>query len=156
MSGMPRGRSSQDIAAGAIIVALAVAALVVLSKIPTAKFQTIGPDLFPRMCAYGLIAAGIALLVRGFLRKGARLESLQWRGMLFVVAGIVAFGLLAPRFGYAVGGFATVVISGFASREVTPGKLVVFACGLIAFSVALFTFVLKVPMPALNIAGFVV
>jgi len=156
MSASSRGRSTQDIAAGAVIVALAVAALVVLAKIPTAKFQTIGPDLFPRLCAYGLVAGGIALVVRGFLRKGVRLERVEWRGMLLVVAGIVAFGLIAPRFGYAVGGFATVVISGFATREVTPGKLVVFACVLIAFSVALFTFVLKVPMPAFNIAGIVV
>ena len=113
-------------------------------------------DLFPRLCAYGLILGGIGLLLRGFLRKGVRLERVEWRGMVLVVAGIVAFGLLAPRFGYAVGGFATVVISGFATREVTPSKLVVFAVALIAFSVALFTFVLKVPMPALNIAGFVV
>lgn len=156
MSGMQRARSTQDIAAGAIIVALAVAVLVVLSRIPTAKFQSIGPDLFPRMCAYGLIAGGVALVVRGLLRRGATLELPQWRGMLLVVAGIVAFGLLAPRFGYAVGGFATVVIAGFATRDVTPGKLVVFACGLIVFSVALFTFVLKVPMPALKLAGFVI
>ena len=48
------------------------------------------------------------------------------------------------------------VISGFATREVTPGQLVVFACGLIAFSVALFTFVLKVPMPAFSIARLLV
>ena len=52
---MRRGTSStQDIAAGAVIVALAVAALVVAVEASrTAKFQTIGPDLFPRLCAYG-------------------------------------------------------------------------------------------------------
>lgn len=154
MAGNSRGRSSQDIAAGAIVIALAIAVLVALSRIPQAKFQAISPDLFPRLCAYALIAGGIGLLVRGLLRRGPSLELPPWRGVVLVVLGVVTFGLAAPRLGYAVAGFLTVVIAGFATREVTPAKLVVFACGLIAFSVVLFSYLLKVPMPAFAFRGF--
>jgi len=149
-----RMRGSQDVAAGAVIVAFAVAVLVALSRIPTTKFQAISPDLFPRVCAYLLIAAGVALLVRGFLRAGAAFTWPPWRSVVLVVLGVVAFGLAAPRFGYAVGGFLTIVIAGFATREVRPLRLVGFACAMIAFSVVLFTYLLKVPMSPFNLRAF--
>ena len=147
-------RASQDIAAGAVVVAFAAAVLVALSRIPTAKYQTIGPDLFPRVCAYALIAGGIALLLRGFLRRGPALSLPGVRGLVLIVLAVVAFGLTAPTFGYAVAGFLTIIISGFATREVRPLQLVVFAGGMIAFSIVLFTFILKVPMPAIAMFGF--
>lgn len=141
-------RASQDVAAGAAVIAFAVAVLVALSRIPTAKYQAISPDLFPRVCAYLLIAGGIALLVRGFLRGGAAFSWPPWRGVVLIVLSVVAFGLAAPRFGYAVGGFLTLVIAGLAARDVRPLRLVGFAVAMIAFSVLLFSYVLKVPMAA--------
>ena len=147
-------RGTQDIAAGAVVVAFAAAVLVALSRIPTAKYQAISPDLFPRVCAYALILGGIALLVRGFLRAGPSLERANWRGVVLVVLSVVVFGFVAPRFGYAVAGFLTIVIAGFGARDAKPLSLVVFATGLIAFSVVLFSVVLKVPMPAFTLRGF--
>ena len=148
-----RGRGTQDIAAGAVVVAFAVAVLIALARIPKAKFQAISPDLFPRVCAFLLIAAGIALVVRGLTREGPRLEWPQLRGLVLVILGVVAFGVLTPRFGYAVGGFVAVVVAGFATRAVKPLPLVVFAAVLIALSVGLFTYVLKVPMPPFALRG---
>ena len=152
MAADPR-RSSQDIAAGTVVIAVAAAVLVALSRIPQAKFQAISPDLFPRICAYALIAGGVGLLVRGFLRRGPPIELPPWRGVVLVVLAVVVFGLAAPRVGYVPAGFLTLVIAGFATHEVTPVKLVVFACGLSAFSYGLFTFLLKVPMPAFALRG---
>jgi putative tricarboxylic transport membrane protein len=154
MAKIPHVRAAQDIAAGAVVIAFAGAVLLVLSRIPTAKFQSIGPDLFPRVCAYALLAGGIALLLRGFLRSGPALALPGMRGLALIVLAVVAFGATAPTFGYAVAGFLTIVISGFATREVKPLQLIVFAGGMIAFSIALFTFVLKVPIPAIAILGF--
>lgn len=146
-------RASQDVAAGAVVVAFAVAVLVALSRIPTAKYQAISPDLFPRVCACALIVAGIALLVRGFLHAGPAFTWPPLRGVVLVVLAVAAFGLAAPRVGYAIGGFLTIVISGFAARDVRPLRLVGFACGLLAFSVGLFSYVLKVPMAAFTLRG---
>lgn len=147
-------RASQDVAAGTVVVAFAGAVLVGLSRIPTAKYQSIGADLFPRVCAYALIACGIGLLLRGFLRSGATLALPRWRDVALIVLAVVAFGLIAPRLGYAVAGLVTIVISGFATREVKPRQLAIFAVLLIAFSIVLFSFVLKVPMPAILLPGF--
>ena len=67
---------------------------------------------------------------------------------------VVAFAAIAPRFGYAIAGFLTIVISGFATRAVKPLQVIVFACGMIVFSILLFSYALKVPMPAIDVAGF--
>ena len=99
----------------------------VLSRIPTAKYQSIGPDLFPRVCAWALVVGGIGLLLRGLLRRGPALALPGVRGVALIVLAVVAFGVVAPRFGYAVAGFLTIVISGFATREVKPRQLLVFA-----------------------------
>ena len=141
----------QDVAAGAVVIAFAMAVLVALSRIPTAKYQAISPDLFPRVCALALIASGIALMMRGLLRNGPAWP--PWRGVVLVVASVVVFGVVAPRLGYAIAGFLTMVIAGLAAKDAKPLKLVIFAAGMIAFSVALFSYVLKVPMPAFALRG---
>ena len=143
----------QDVAAGAVVIAFAMAVLVALSRIPTAKYQAISPDLFPRVCALALIASGIALMMRGLLRNGPAFAWPPWRGVVLVVASVVVFGVVAPRLGYAIAGFLTMVIAGLAAKDAKPLKLVIFAAGMIAFSVALFSYVLKVPMPAFALRG---
>lgn len=142
-----RVRSSRDVSAGAVVVAIATAVLASLSRIPATKYQAIAPDLFPRVCACALVVAGLALVVRGFVRDGPAFEWPAWRGVVLVTAGVVAFGLAAPRFGYAVAGLLTIVLSGLASRGTKPWTIAAFAVAMIAFSVVLFTYVLKVPMP---------
>ena len=106
------------------------------------------------MCAYALIAAGIVLLLRGFLRVGSnvRLAAMARRGASSCLRSW-RFGLIAPRFGYAVAGLLTIVISGFAARDAKPVSLLAFALGMVTFSVVLFSFVLKVPMPAFTLRG---
>lgn len=147
-------KSSRDIAAGAVVIAFAGAVLAVLSRIPTAKYQAIGPDLFPRVCALALIVGGLGLLLRGLLRRGPGLALPGVRGVALIVLAVVAFGLIAPRLGYALAGFVTIVVSGFATREVKPRQLLVFACAMTAFSIVLFGWILKVTMPAIAIFGF--
>jgi hypothetical protein len=146
-------RSSQDIAAGTVVIAFAGAVLLVLSRIPTAKFQSIGPDLFPRVCAWALVLGGIGILLRGLLRSGPALALPSLRGTLLIALAVVTFGVVAPAFGYAVAGFLTMVIAGFATREVKPRQLFIFASGMTVFSIVLFTFILKVPMPAIALFG---
>jgi hypothetical protein len=147
-------RGAQDITAGAVVIAFAAAALIALSRIPSTKYQAISPDLFPRVCAFALIAGGIALLIRGVVRAGPSFVPPPWRGVVLVVGSIVAFGLLAPRLGYAFAGFVTIVVSGLAAKDARPLGLIAFAGVLIAFSVVLFSYLLKVPMPPFALRGF--
>jgi hypothetical protein len=146
-------RLARDAVGGAIIVALAAGTLVALSRIPQARYQAISPDLFPRVCAWLLVGAGAALMLRGLLRGGERLDLPGLRSVSLVILAVLAFGYVTPTHGYLAGGFLTLVISGLATREARPAQLLVFSIGMIAFSVVLFSFILKVPMPILAIGG---
>lgn len=149
-----RIRGTRDVAAGAVVLAFAIGVLVALSRMPSAKFQAISPALFPQVCAWGLVLAGAALVVRGLARSGPGVQWPRWSGTLLVILSVIVFGLAAPRFGYAVAGFLTIVIAGFAAPNVKPVSLVVFAVGMMAVSVVLFSVVLKVPMRPFILPAF--
>lgn len=147
-------RLTQDVVSGSVVIVVAAVILTALSEIPATSYQAIPPDLFPRLCAYGMILGGIALLIRGLRASGVVVRLPAWRPVLFVVASVVLFGALTPVIGYAIAGFLTVVIGGLGSREVRLRELVLFAGGLTAFSILLFSVVLKLTIPILILPGF--
>lgn len=155
MSGEGSNRSplKQDAVAGLIVVALGIAILVALSRIGGAKYQQIPPDLFPRVCAYALVAGGCLLFLRGLLKGGARFELPRLRGLAPVVLGVILFGLLTPAVGYAPAGLALMVVSGLAAPEVRWRQLLLVSLGLIAFSIVLFSLILKLPLPIISVPG---
>jgi putative tricarboxylic transport membrane protein len=148
-----RIRLTQDVVAGAAVISLAAAILLGLSKIPKTSYQAIAPDLFPRLCAYGLIIGGIALLVRGFRTSGFAITLPALRPTVLVVVSVVLFGLLTPVIGYGIAGFLTLMIGGLGSPEVKVRQLLVFSIGLMVFSVLLFSFVLKLPTAFVILPG---
>lgn len=148
-------RLAKDIVAGIGTIAFAVGVLVALSNIPRTSYQAIPPDLFARLCAYAIIAGGVALIVRGIVRGGEAVSLPPWRAMLAVFAAVIAFGLVAPRFGYAPAGLLTLIIGGLGAPDLKLRQLLPMSAALIAFSVVLFSYVLKLPMPFLLLPGFV-
>lgn len=144
----------QDIISGMALIGLAGFFLFALSRIPHTSYQTIAPDLFPRLCTYGLLLGGVVLCIRGYLRGSAKVDIPRIRSILVVIAGVIAFGVLAPKTGYAPAGLATILISGLGSPQQRMGQLIVFALVVIAISICLFTFVLKLTVPALVLPGF--
>ncbi len=148
-------RLAKDIVAGLGTIAFAIGVLVALSKIPRTSYQAIPPDLFARLCAYAIIAGGVVLIVRGIVRGGDAVKLPPWRAMLAVFAGVVAFGLVAPRYGYAPAGLLTLIIGGLGAPDLKLRQLLLMSAVLIAFSVILFTYMLKLPMPFFIMPGFV-
>ncbi len=148
-------RLAKDIVAGIGTIAFAIGVLVALSKIPRTSYQAIPPDLFARLCAYAIIAGGVVLIVRGIVRGGDAVKLPPWRAMLAVFAGVVAFGLVAPRYGYAPAGLLTLIIGGLGAPDLKLRQLLLISAALIALSVILFTYMLKLPMPFFIMPGFV-
>lgn len=148
-------RLAKDIVAGLGTIAFAIGVLVALSKIPRTSYQAIPPDLFARLCAYAIIVGGVVLIVRGIVRGGDAVKLPPWRAMLAVFAGVVAFGLVAPRYGYAPAGLLTLIIGGLGAPDLKLRQLLLMSAALIAFSIILFTYMLKLPMPFFIMPGFV-
>jgi putative tricarboxylic transport membrane protein len=147
-------RITQDIVSGIVTIVLAIVTLMALSTIPRTSYQAIAPDLFPRLCAYGLILGGLVLIGRGILRGGASINLPPLRPFLAVLLGVIAFGAIAPRAGFAPAGLLTLVISGIGSPDLKFRQTILAAVGLIIFSVVLFHSVLKLPMPVLMLPGY--
>jgi hypothetical protein len=147
-------RLTQDIVSGIATIGLAIGTLMALSGIPQTSYQAIAPDLFPRLCAYGLILGGLVLIGRGIVRGGANVTLPPARAFLAVLAGVIAFGVIAPRAGYAPAGLLTLVVSGLGASDLKLRQLINVSAGLIIFSIVLFSYVLKLPMPVLVLPGY--
>lgn len=147
-------RVTQDIVSGIATIVLAIVTLMALSTIPRTAYQAIAPDLFPRLCAYGLILGGLVLIGRGIVRGGDSVKLPPPRAFLAVLAGVIAFGAIAPRAGFAPAGFLTLVISALGSPDLKFRQMIVASVGLTIFSVVLFSYLLKLPMPVLVLPGY--
>jgi len=152
-AGFPRVRGAQDALGGVVVAVVAAAVLLVLSRMSVASYSAFSPALFPRICAWGLLLGGLLLVARGFLKDGPGLERVPLRPALFVTLAILVFGIVTPVAGYAVAGLLTVVIGGLATPEMRPRELAIVSLALIAGSVGLFSFVLKLSIPILILPG---
>ena len=72
---------------------------------------------------------------------------------MLVLLAVVVFGLVSPRLGYAVGGLLTLVIGGLAASDLRLRELLPISVALIAISVVLFSYVLKLSIPILLLPG---
>jgi hypothetical protein len=147
-------RGPQDVLAGILVVVLGALVLAALSRMRVAAYTSVSPSLFPRVCTYALMAGGAALILRGLLRDGPGLERLRLWPLALVTLAIVLFGMVAPLAGYAVAGLLTLVIGGLAAPDLRLRELIVMSLCLVAFSVALFSWALKLTMPILVLPGF--
>lgn len=146
-------RLTQDIVSGIATIVLAILVLLVLSRIPQSSYQAIAPDLFPRLCAIGLILAGLVLIGRGAVRGGADIGALPWRALAAVIGSVVAFGAVAPWLGCAPAGLLTLLISGLGTPELKFRQLLIVSVVLTIFAAFLFGYVLKLSLPILVLPG---
>ncbi|AZO78707.1 MULTISPECIES: tripartite tricarboxylate transporter TctB family protein [unclassified Bosea (in: a-proteobacteria)] len=152
-----RIRSTQDLAAGLFMIALAALALFLSSDLPTGTLRQIGPGMLPK--SFAVICAGLgALLAFNSLRyNGEKLSGWSWRGVIFVLGAAVVFGLTirgfelgplkVPQLGMLVSGPLVVLISGFAAEDVKLKELVIFAAVMTTFCALLFKYALGLPIP---------
>ena len=152
-----RVRSTQDLAAGLFMIALAGLALFLSRDLPTGTLRQIGPGMLPK--SFAVICAGLgALLAFNSLRyKGEKLAGWSWRGVFFVLGAAVVFGLTirgfeigplkVPQLGMLVSGPLVVLISGLAAEDVKIKELVIFAAAMTTGCALLFKYALGLPIP---------
>ncbi|MDF2809854.1 MAG: hypothetical protein K0S56_885 [Microvirga sp.] len=142
-------RGPQDVMAGLTVIVISAVVLRKLSLITTTSYSSFSPALFPRVCTYGIILGGLALILRGLVKDGPGLDGLPFRAVVLVTLAVGAFGFVAPALGYAPAGLLTLLIGGLAAPDVRFRELLGVSVFLIVFSVALFSFALKLTMPIL-------
>lgn len=137
----------QDFGGGLIIVAVAIFAWWQSSDLAIGTLGGMGPGMLPRALSVLLGLLGLALLVSSLLERGLRLYRFSFRGLIFILGAMVAFGAAVRPLGLVVAGPAAIIIGAFASDEVRWGETLIFGILTTVFCVGLFKFALGLPIP---------
>ena len=151
-----RVRSPQDLLAGLVLVAIALFALWASSNLSQGRLGAVGPGLMPRATAVlvGLVGAAVALVA--FIAPGPRLERWSLRGPFFVCLALVAFAVTIRWMGLVVAGPLVAIVGSAASPDTRIKEILIFGIAVTLFSIALFKYVLNLPIPVLIIPGVII
>lgn len=148
-------KSQQDFAGGLFLVAIGLIALIASWNLPLGTMRQMGPGMFPRSLSLITILLGVLIGLNALRYEGHALERWSYRGMWFILGGVILFGLTVrgypplgiPPLGLIVSGPLVVVISGLASPETRWREIIPFGVVMTGFCILLFKFILQQPIP---------
>jgi hypothetical protein len=140
-------RNPKDFWAGALFMAIGLAAIVLGSRYNLGTAARMGPGYFPRILGIMLMGLGAIIALRGLRSHGAPLPAWKWRPTLIVLGSVVIFGLIVTTVGMAISVVLLIVLSSAASPEFRPKEAVVSAILLAMLAVGVFVVGLKLQVP---------
>jgi putative tricarboxylic transport membrane protein len=140
-------KGPQDFIGGLVLVAVSIFALWACSDLQGMHGFSFGPGTAPRMFAVLLMGLGATVALVGAMQEGAALQSLSWRGPLFVMAAILFFAFAIRPLGLIVSGLASFLISALGSNETRWVEAIVVGICLTIGCAFLFPYILGLPMP---------
>ncbi|HEX3859433.1 MAG TPA: tripartite tricarboxylate transporter TctB family protein [Pseudolabrys sp.] len=145
-------KQRRDYYGGGLMILMGLVAALEGRTYQIGTLRQMGPGFFP-------VALGILLIFLGLLIIGTALgpsegksesilpASLEWRGWGCIIAGPALFIILGIYGGMIPATFACVFVSALGDRSTTVKKAFLLAVGITVFGVALFSYLLKIPMP---------
>ena len=144
-------RNPKDLFAGAIYIAVGLAAVWFGRDYSLGTGSRMGPGYFPTVLGGLLALFGVAAVVRSFLQDGAPVGTVAWKGLALVVGATVLFGLLLEPAGLLPALLALILASASASRMFRfELRAAAGLAALLAFCALVFVKGLGVPMPLLG------
>jgi putative tricarboxylic transport membrane protein len=142
-----RIRSPKDFWAGLIFVMIAAAFILLASQYRLGDLHRMGPAMFPILVGALLAALGATLALRGLVFDGEPVPRLYARPLGISLVAIVLFGLALKWLGLIAAVTVLVLVGTYAAREVRPLENVALAAVMVLFSVAVFVWLLGLPLP---------
>lgn len=136
---------TREVACGAIFVVTAALFAYGTVDLPMGTSIRMGPGYFPLMLAAILGVLGFIILFKGVGREPSPIGLIPWRGLLFILAGPIIFGLTVRGLGLAPAIALVAAIATLASSRATPLLIVSIVVGLVAFCVIVFSYGLGLP-----------
>jgi Tripartite tricarboxylate transporter TctB family len=142
-----RIRSPKDFWSGIFFLAIALGFIALARRYSLGDMHRMGPALFPVIV--GTILAGLGLIIggRAFVLDGPPVPRLHARPILISLLAMALFGIALQWLGLIAAIAALVIVGSFASRENRIVPTIALAAVLILFSVAVFVWVLGLPIP---------
>ena len=144
----PRASTSpREIAAGLFLIVLALIGFVGAWKLNFGQLSGIGPGLMPKVTSVVVGGLGLLLVIQGLTTLGDKLEAWSFRGMLFVLGGVLLFAATIRTCGLLVAGPLAIGLSALADRDTRFVEVVTFALLLTALCGIMFKDILALPIP---------
>src|SRR5262249_51767030 len=142
-----RIRSPKDFWAGLIFMAIGGGFVLLAQQYRLCDMHRLGPALFPTLVG-GLVAPlwGVIAL-RAFAFRGEPVPRFYRRPIGGALLAIVLFGVALQWLGLIAAIAALVLVGAYAARDVRPLENLALAAVMIAFSVAVFVWLLGLPLP---------
>lgn len=104
-----------------------------------------GPGYFPMVLAVILTGLGVAIVISSIGSVGEAVGNYAWRGMVFILAAPVFFGLTVRGLGFVPSIFFTTLIAALAGLKMKPLHAVGLAVGVTIFTTLVFSYALGLP-----------
>jgi hypothetical protein len=140
-------RAPKDFWTGIMFLAFAAVALMAAHGYALGTAGRMGPGYFPMLLGGVLALLGFILVVRSFAIDGEGVTRLHLLPLIVIAIAVCLFGLLIERLGLVVSLVAVTIVSALASRESRPVEYTALALVLAAFSVGVFVYALRLPLP---------
>ena len=142
--------NNRDFLAGLLFVVLGGLAVALARDYPIGSTMRMGPRYFPTVLGGILFLFGAYVLARG-VRSGEKVKG-EWgyRPLALIALSIVLFGFLLDRVGMVPAIVAMLFVAAAAGREFRFKEVLLLAIVMTAFSVAVFSYGLKLPYPLLG------
>ncbi|MCP8940803.1 tripartite tricarboxylate transporter TctB family protein [Alsobacter sp. SYSU M60028] len=140
-------RASRDVAAGLVLVAVALFALWAGADLPLGTLSAMGAGMLPRSLAVLVGLFGVAIAASGWLSAGEGLGRWSLRGPFFILGSVVVFAATVRSLGLAFAGPLSMLVGCLASHETRWGEAALFSVALTAFCIVLFRSLLGLPIP---------
>jgi hypothetical protein len=145
----PSLRASQDLWAGAMLIATGAAAALVARGYPFGTVRRMGPGYFPTALGCILVLFGAYFVVRALRARGGEPILGPWpvRALVVLPLALVLFGILMARAGFIPALAVLIVGSASAGKEFRLVEVLLLTAALILFAVAVFVWGLGLPYP---------
>lgn len=137
---------NRDIAAGLIVIAMAVAFFYFGLGLRYGQASAMGPGYLPRILSFLMLLLGAAILIRGLLNPAEPSEWPSWRATFVIVFSPILFGVLVPTIGMALAVIATALFARLAQKLPWRWTTLLNPLFLSLFSCVVFVYLLKLPI----------
>jgi len=142
-----RIRAPKDFWAGLIFIAIAGSFILLAQQYRLGDLHRMGPAMFPTLVGALLAALGSGIALRGVAFDGEPVPRFHARAIGISLLAIILFGAALQWFGLVAAIGALVITGAYAARDVRPVENIALAAVMILFSVAVFVWLLGLPLP---------
>jgi hypothetical protein len=142
-----RIRSPKDFWAGLIFIAIGGGFVLLAQQYRLGDMHRMGPAMFPTLVGALLAVLGVIIALRAFAFLGEPVPRFYLRPIGVSVLAIVLLGVALQWLGLIAAVAVLVLVGAYAARDVRPLENLALAAVMIAFSVAVFVWLLGLPLP---------